>query len=132
MVELLKQPAYSPYQVERQVASLWAGTTGELDDVPVGDIRRFETEFLELIDREYSGVYDAIRQTGKLEDDAVEQLKKAIAALKSRFQTAEGTSLVKEPEREAMDAEDVGQEKVTRYQRQPAQQRGSGDAGKRG
>ena len=42
LVELLKQPQYSPFPVERQVVSIWAGTTGQLDDVPVEDIRRFE------------------------------------------------------------------------------------------
>ena len=42
LVELLKQPQYSPFPVEEQVVSIWAGTTGQLDDVPVEDIRRFE------------------------------------------------------------------------------------------
>jgi F-type H+-transporting ATPase subunit alpha len=127
MVELLKQPAYSPFPVQRQVVSLWAGTTGELDDVPVNDIRRFEAEFLDFVDSEHRAVLDVIRETGKLEDDTAEQLKKAIAAFKRQFQTAEGKSLAKEAEPDAMDAEDVGQEKVTRYQqRPPAQQRGSG------
>src|SRR6266542_5375956 len=60
MVELLKQPQYSPYPVERQVVSLWAGITGELDIVPVPDIRRFEAEFLDYVGREHRGIYDAI------------------------------------------------------------------------
>ncbi|TMZ53280.1 F0F1 ATP synthase subunit alpha, partial [Klebsiella pneumoniae] len=46
LVELLKQPQGSPFPVELEVVSVWAGTSGELDDVPVGDIRRFEREFL--------------------------------------------------------------------------------------
>ncbi len=50
LVELLKQPQYSPFPVERQVVSIWAGTGGHLDDVPVADIRRFETEFLDRRD----------------------------------------------------------------------------------
>src|SRR5690606_22324205 len=49
LVELLKQPQYSPFPVEKQVVSVWAGTTGELDDVPVEDIRRFEAEFLDYV-----------------------------------------------------------------------------------
>src|SRR5436853_1306870 len=51
LVELLKQGQYSPYPVEREVVSLWLGTTGKLDVVPVGDVRRFESEFLDYIAR---------------------------------------------------------------------------------
>src|SRR5947207_4050009 len=49
LVELLKQPQYSPYSVEEETVSIWAGTTGQLDDIPIGDIRRFETEFLQFL-----------------------------------------------------------------------------------
>ncbi|MEN3356340.1 MAG: F-type H+/Na+-transporting ATPase subunit alpha, partial [Mycobacteriales bacterium] len=125
MVELLKQPAYSPYPVERQVVSLWAGTTGELDDVPVADIRRFEAEFLDFVDHQHEDIVRVIRETGKLSDDAIEQLKKAIGAFKGQFQTAEGKPL-KEEAAEAMDAGEVGQEKVTRYQQRPPAPAGSG------
>ena len=55
LVELLKQPQYAPFPVERQVVSIWAGTTGSLDDVPVADIRRFEAEFLDYVGREHHG-----------------------------------------------------------------------------
>ena len=55
--------------------SIWAGTTGELDVVPVADIRRFESEFLDYVGREHQGIYDAILQTGKLEDDTIEALE---------------------------------------------------------
>ena len=78
LVELLKQPQYSPFPVEQEVVSIWAGTTGELDVVPVGDVRRFEREFLDYVGREHKGIYDAILQTGRLEDDTVEALKQAI------------------------------------------------------
>ena len=124
LVELLKQPQYSPFPVEQQVVSIWAGTTGELDDVPVADIRKFEREFLDYVGREHRGIYDAILQTRKLDDDTIEALKKAIAAFKREFQTSDGKSLVvNEAEAEAMQAGDVGQEKVTRYkQPRPANQ----------
>src|SRR4051812_43560844 len=49
LVELLKQPQYAPFPVERQVVSIWAGTTGQLDDIDVADIRRFENDFLEFV-----------------------------------------------------------------------------------
>jgi F-type H+-transporting ATPase subunit alpha len=126
LVELLKQPQYSPYPVEREVVSIWAGTTGALDVVPVADIRKFEGEFLDYVGREHQGIYDAILQTGKLEDDTVESLKRAIDSFKNEFQTSEGKQLiVNEPETEAMDSGEVGQEKVTRYkQPQPARNQG--------
>jgi F-type H+-transporting ATPase subunit alpha len=125
LVELLKQPQYSPYPVEQEVVSIWAGTTGELDVVPVGEIRRFEREFLDYVGRQHQGVYDAILQSGKLEDDTVEALKRAIGQFKQEYQTSEGEQLiVNEPEAEAMDSDEVGQEKVTRYrQPQPQQNR---------
>jgi F-type H+/Na+-transporting ATPase subunit alpha len=116
LVELLKQPQYSPYPVEHEVVSIWAGTTGELDVVPVSDIRRFEREFLDYVGREQRGIYDAILQTGKLEDDTVESLKRAIAEFKKQFETSDGKPLiVNEPEAEAMEAGEVGQETVKRY-----------------
>jgi F-type H+-transporting ATPase subunit alpha len=126
LVELLKQPQYSPFPVEQEVVSIWAGTTGELDDVPVSDIRKFEREFLEYVGREHKGVYDAILQTGKLDDETVESLKRAIGSFKQEFQTSEGKPLiVHEADAEAMDAGEVGQEKVTRYkQPRPAGNQG--------
>jgi F-type H+/Na+-transporting ATPase subunit alpha len=126
LVELLKQPQYSPFPVEQEVVSIWAGTTGELDIVPIGDVRRFEREFLDYVGREHKGVYDAILQTGRLNDDTVEALKRAIGSFKQEFQTSEGKQLiVNEPDAEAMDADQVGQEKVTRYkQPQPARNQG--------
>ncbi len=48
-----------PFPVERQVVSIWAGTSGQLDDVPVADIRRFEVEFLDYVARQHKGIYDA-------------------------------------------------------------------------
>ena len=124
LVELLKQPQYSPYPVEREVVSIWAGTTGELDVVPVKDVRKFESEFLDYVSREHQGIYDAILQSKKLEDDTVDALKKAIASFKNEFQTSDGESIVvNEADAEAMEAGDVGQEKVKRYkQPRPANQ----------
>src|SRR3954453_18047285 len=85
LVELLKQRQNSPYPVERQVASIWAGTSGELDEVPVEDIRRFESEFLDHVKRNDAGIFDGIRETGKLSDDAETALKDAIAEFKKGF-----------------------------------------------
>src|SRR5512138_1143605 len=60
LVELLKQPNYNPYPVQEQVVSIWAGTTGNLDDVPVEDVSRFEQEFLDSVGHSHQGIYDAI------------------------------------------------------------------------
>ena len=95
--------------------SIWAGTNGHLDDVPVADIRRFEREFLDHIGRDRPAVYDAIVQTGKLGDDTIGELEAAIHSFKQGFQTGAGESLVNEAPAEAMEAEDRGQEKITRY-----------------
>jgi F-type H+-transporting ATPase subunit alpha len=113
LVELLKQGQYSPYPVEREVVSLWLGTTGKLDRVPVPEVRRFEREFLEFIARGDNGIYDEIRQSKVLGDDAVHSLEKAVEAFYGQFTTSDGESLqVNEPEAEAMDASERGQERV--------------------
>jgi F-type H+-transporting ATPase subunit alpha len=93
LVELLKQPQYAPFPVEEQVVSVWAGTTGQLDDVPVADIRKFEREFLDYLRREHKNVLTTIVETQKLEDGTVDSLKEAIAAFKSEFTTSEGKLL---------------------------------------
>ena len=123
LVELLKQPQYTPFPVERQVVSVWAGTTGQLDDVPVEDVRRFEAEFLDYVAREHAAVYDAISSTGALSDDSVATLKDAIGAFKAQFEKGDGTLLVNDEPVAALEAEEVGQEKVVRHVRRPPEQR---------
>ncbi len=113
LVELLKQGQYQPYPVEREVVSIWLGTTGKLDRVPVPDVRRFESEFLDYIGRGETGIYDEIRQTKALGDDAVTNLERAVEAFYGQFTTSEGETLqINEPEAEPMDASQVGQERV--------------------
>jgi F-type H+-transporting ATPase subunit alpha len=112
LVEILKQGQYQPYPVEREVVSLWLGTTGKLDRVPVPEVRRFESEFLEYIGRSEPGVYDEIRTSKLLGDDAVASLERAVEAFYGQFQLPDGGTLVNEPEAEAMDASERGQERV--------------------
>jgi F-type H+-transporting ATPase subunit alpha len=113
LVELLKQGQYSPYPVEREVVSIWLGTTGKLDKVPVSEVRRFESEFLDFVGRSHGGVYDEIRTSKQLGDDAVSSLEKAVDQFYGQFTTSEGGSLtINEPEAEAMDASERGQETV--------------------
>ncbi|TMR92166.1 F0F1 ATP synthase subunit alpha [Nonomuraea basaltis] len=122
LVELLKQPQYSPFPVERQVVSVWAGTTGELDEVPVEDVRRFETEFLDYLQSSHKGILDGIRETNDLADDAVTTLKDAITEFKKGFTTSSGELLVKDEPVAPLGAEEVGQEKIKKVVR-PAEKK---------
>ncbi|XVQ12421.1 F0F1 ATP synthase subunit alpha [Spirillospora sp. CA-255316] len=117
LVELLKQPQFSPFPVEKQVVSVWAGTSGELDDVPVEDIRRFETEFLDHLDRNESGLLTSIRETGQLDDDGLTTLKDAITEFKKGFETSEGRLLGEEEPVEPIADEAVEQETITRVKK---------------
>jgi F-type H+/Na+-transporting ATPase subunit alpha len=115
LVELLKQPQYSPMPVERQVISVWAGTSGLLDDVPVEDIGRFEAEFLDDLERRHAGIYDAIRETGELAEDTMTALKDAIDEFRRGFEKSGGELLVTEEPAEAVTEQDVDKEKVPRH-----------------
>jgi F-type H+-transporting ATPase subunit alpha len=76
-------------------------------------VRRFEAEFLEYIARGDNGIFDEIRTSKALGDDAVQSLEKAVEAFYGQFTTGDGETLkVNEPEAEAMDASERGQETV--------------------
>jgi len=115
LVELLKQPQYAPFSVERQVVSVWAGTTGQLDDVPVSDVRRFEREFLDYVEHRHKGIYDAITSSGQLSDETIQSLEQAIGDFKKTFDTSTGESLVKDEKVDAMESGTEGQETVTAH-----------------
>jgi F-type H+-transporting ATPase subunit alpha len=88
LVELLKQPLNSPMPVEEQVVSIYVGTAGVLDDIEVGDVRRFEREALEWFRGRYSGLLADIRDTGALpEGDA---LGGAVGEFKRHFREMHG------------------------------------------
>jgi len=85
MVELLKQGQYSPYSVEQEVVSIWAGTTGNMDSIPVADIRRFENELLDYIKNSQPQILEVIAATRELSDDTVAELQKAVDQFKTEF-----------------------------------------------
>jgi F-type H+-transporting ATPase subunit alpha len=115
LVELLKQAQYQPFPMEEEVASVWSGTTGKLDDVPLEDIRRFEREFLDYLKRDHKAVLDTIRSTNALSDDSVTLLENAISSFKTQFTTTEGKPLVvHEAPAEALDAAEVQQATITK------------------
>jgi F-type H+-transporting ATPase subunit alpha len=119
LVELLKQGQYSPFAVEDQIISIWAGTTGKLDDVPVEDIRRFESEFLDYLRREQNKLVDTLAETKELTDDAVSGLEEAIGNFKQEFETSSGELLVNDEPVEAMDEDEVEQETIKKHVRKP-------------
>jgi F-type H+-transporting ATPase subunit alpha len=92
MVELLKQGQYSPFSLEKQIASIWAGTTGNLDSVPVADIRRFESEFIDFLARERKEIMTTISETKVLEDETVAKLQAAIDDFKKIFKSSVATA----------------------------------------
>jgi F-type H+-transporting ATPase subunit alpha len=83
MTEILKQPQNSPMPVEEQVISIFAGTAGYVDDIPVGDVRRFETEMLANFRSSHSDLLSEIRDTKQLPDEA--KLRQAIESFKAVF-----------------------------------------------
>ncbi len=115
LYELLKQPQYSPVPVEQQVITVYLGTTGAYDEVPIEDVARFNRELQENLRHKHEGILAEIRDTGKWTDDLAERIVNATNEFKKGFTTSEGKTLV-EAEAEAMDAGEVGQEtvKVTR------------------
>ena len=118
LMELLKQGQYKPYSVPEQVASIWAGTNGYLDDVPVEDVNRFESEFLESL-RHRTSILTTIDETGKLEDSTVAELESAIGEFKRGFFGEGHDTLVTagHEEHDALAAEDVNQEQIVKQKR---------------
>lgn len=112
LVELLKQPQYSPLAVEEQVVAIFLGTQGHLDSVPVEDVQRFESELLEHVKASHSDIFDGIRETKKLSEEAEEKLVSVINEFKKGFQASDGSSVVVSENAEALDPEDLEKESV--------------------
>jgi F-type H+-transporting ATPase subunit alpha len=118
LMQLLKQPQYSPYPVEEQTVSIWAGTTGKLDEVPVEDILRFESELLDHL-RRNSQVLTTIRETNDLKDDTIQALEAEVVKFKKSFLTGVGKPLtsVGNESVAAIEEEEVDQEKIVKQKR---------------
>src|SRR5580693_8206786 len=112
LVELLKQPQYDPFPVEEEVCSIWAGTTGKLDDVDVSDVRRFETELLDHIRASEEKILAGIRETLKLSDEAADALTEVINNFKKGFAATGGGSVVPDEHANPLDEEKLGKESV--------------------
>jgi len=118
LTELLRQPQYSPYPVEDQVVSIWAGTNGKLDEVPLEDVLRFERELLDYLGRN-TEVLTKLRETNVLSDDIVTALGEGVDTFKLEFQTGEGKPLnsVGSEQFDELAKEDVNQEKIVKQKR---------------
>jgi F-type H+-transporting ATPase subunit alpha len=114
LVELLKQPQYQPQPMEREVVSVWSGTTGQLDEVPLEDIRRFDSEFLAYLDRSAAEVFDAIRTTSDLSDDTQSVLEKSMGEFKKQFTTRTGELLIKDEPVAALADEEIDPSQIKR------------------
>lgn len=93
MMELMKQPQYAPFPTEDQVVSVWSGTNGIMDDVPVSDVKRFERELLDHLHREQKDLLTGIREGGKMPDETVQALRDAVESFKRQFETSDGKLL---------------------------------------
>ncbi len=113
LVELLKQPNYSPYPVQDQVVAVWAGTEGKLDDIPVGDVRRFETQFLEHLRRKHNATLQAIADN-KWDDEIIATLDAAVTEFKQGFLGREDERTINEAPATPLEGE-AEHETVTRY-----------------
>jgi F-type H+-transporting ATPase subunit alpha len=116
LMALLKQPAYSPYPLEEMTVSLWLGTTGRLDRVPVEDVIRFEHEFIDFLKRSHEGILAGIRETTKFEDE--DALAAAYDSFTDQFETSEGGSIkAGREEAEAMEDDELEQEQIVKQKR---------------
>jgi F-type H+-transporting ATPase subunit alpha len=114
LMELLKQGQFNPYPVEDQVASIWAGTKGKLDDVPIADVRRFETELLDHL-RRNSDVLTTIATSGKLEAATEAALDAGVDDFRNGFLKGDGTPLVGADA--ADEAVQIDQEQIVRQKK---------------
>jgi F-type H+-transporting ATPase subunit alpha len=112
LVELLKQPQYSPMAVEDQVVAIFLGTKGHLDSVPVADVSRFQTEFIEHLRGADSGILTEIQSSQKLSEDTESALNAAVADFKRGFATTDGSSVIPDAHIAAMSEADVEKEAV--------------------
>ncbi len=92
LTEILKQPQYQPMDVEKQVLIIWAASNGYLDDVPVEQSRRFETELLRFIENARPGLLQNLRDKKALTDDIKGDLKTALTDFKGTFNSVDAAT----------------------------------------
>jgi F-type H+/Na+-transporting ATPase subunit alpha len=123
LVELLKQPQNQPVPVEEQVVAIFLGTGGHLDSVPVEDVRRFETEFLDHVRASEESILSEIRESQKLTEETENKLTKAIKEFKKGFAATGGGSVVPDEHVEALGEEKLAKEAVQVHKPAPPEQK---------
>ena len=113
LMELLKQSQYSPFPMEEQVVSIWAGTKGKFDDLEVEDVREFESQLLEHL-RHNGGVLEAIRTSGKFESSTEEELSSILDQVKKDYLAGKGEDAARNDESGRMAADQIEQEQIVR------------------
>ena len=113
LVELLKQPENTPMSVEDQMVSIYLAGEGEMDTVPVEDIRRFEKELHEYLHANAAGVYEQIAGGQAFTPESQAELKSAADAFKRVFVTSDGTPVVKEPEVDPLTEGELKKNQIT-------------------
>jgi F-type H+-transporting ATPase subunit alpha len=113
LTELLRQPQYSPYPVEEQVVSIWAGTKGKLDTLEVTDVLRFERELLDHL-RRNTKILDTLRSTNVLDDATEADLEKEIDKFTTSFQGGKGGTKAGSEDFAALPADEVEQAKIVK------------------
>ncbi|HWL59505.1 MAG TPA: F0F1 ATP synthase subunit alpha [Microbacteriaceae bacterium] len=117
LTELLRQPQYTPYPVEDQVVSIWAGTNGKLDDVAVEDVLRFERELLDHLAR-HTSILTTLRETNVLDDQTVADLDTAIDEFKrTAWLQGETVSGVGSEEFKELADADISQEQIVKQKK---------------
>ena len=89
LMELLRQPQATPYEVEDQVCSIWAGNSGYMDDIEVSDVHRFESEMLAYLHAN-SDIPAKIKETGQFDSDTEQALKEAVEKFRAGFVSSQG------------------------------------------
>jgi F-type H+-transporting ATPase subunit alpha len=130
LVELLKQRQYQPMPVEEQVVSIFLGTGGHLDSVPVEDVRRFETELLDHMRASEEKFLAGIRDSQKLSEEGENQLTEIIKHFKKGFAASDGGSVVPDEHVEAMDEEELEKESVQVKKEKPKDKKEATDSKK--
>jgi F-type H+-transporting ATPase subunit alpha len=118
LTELLKQPQYSPYPVEEQVVSIWAGTNGKLDEIDVEEVLKFESELLDHL-RRNTKILDKIRKSEKLEDDVKAELETEVDKFVVSFRGAgkEGLGHPGTEQFDALEDDEIEQAKIVKGKR---------------
>jgi F-type H+-transporting ATPase subunit alpha len=88
LVELLKQPQYKPMSGEREVVSLYSGTRGYLDSIPVEKVSEYETQMLAFVERKYPEIFEELKEKNIISDSLDEKMKKALQEFAEAFKAA--------------------------------------------